>query len=140
MSTYERAVRTFTAAGTDEYVELFGGAGCFETELKGSAGSSFGQFDRIECRLQTTAATGSSPTLDLKIECTHNLDASLSEAVGTNWFTILTFTQATGVTQENEQAVRTASVGLGVRVRAHFNYGGTSPAFTGVLYVLATGG
>lgn len=67
--------------------------------------------------LDVTAASGTSPTLDVDIQ-------EYDEA-SDKWFTAASFTQATAVTNE-----RITSVINGARVRALMTIGGTSPSFT----------
>lgn len=69
--------------------------------------------------LKVSAASGTSPTLDVKIQEYDDLSAS--------WFdTGTAFTQATGTTTER----KTITSLLGSRVRIVYTIGGTSPSFT----------
>lgn len=74
-------------------------------------GASVGYF-----KLDVTAASGTSPTLDVTIQ---GQDSSGS------WFDLVSYTQATGVTAATK-AVPLA----GRKVRAKWTVGGTSPSFT----------
>lgn len=76
-----------------------------------------GSKTQLRAQLDVTAVTGTSPTLDVIIEDT--LD-------GTNWNTLMTFTQATGVTRE----IVTLTTPFGDRLRAKYTLGGTTPDFT----------
>jgi hypothetical protein len=72
--------------------------------------------------LIVTASSGTSPTLDAKI--THSADDS-------TYADLVTFTQATGTTQE----VKTVAKGTTVNryLKAEFTLGGTNPSFTAVV-------
>lgn len=67
--------------------------------------------------LHVTAASGTSPTLDVKIQ--HSSDNS-------TWVDLITFTQATARTSERKSATGTVNR----YVRAEWTVGGTSPSFT----------
>ncbi len=68
--------------------------------------------------LNVTDANGTSPTLDVVIQ--------EWDPFANGWFTIATFTQATGVTSEREELADIASG----RIRALWTLGGTGPDFT----------
>lgn len=72
--------------------------------------------------LLVTASSGTSPTLDLKI--THSADDS-------TYADLVTFTQATGTTQE----VKTVAKGTTVNryLKVEYTIGGTSPSFTAIV-------
>lgn len=77
----------------------------------------FSQSATFVAQLNVTAASGTTPTLNVVIEDT--LD-------GTNWYPVATFTQATGVGTQ-VQRVNTA---FGTQLRARWTVGGTTPNFT----------
>ena len=66
-------------------------------------------------KLDVTSAAGTSPTLDVDIECSHD---------GVNWYTSGSFAQATAVSNERQLFM------LDRFVRAKWTLGGTSPDFT----------
>lgn len=72
--------------------------------------------------LIVTASSGTAPTLDLKI--THSADDS-------TYADLVTFTQATGTTQE----VKTVAKGTTVNryLKVEYTIGGTSPSFTAIV-------
>lgn len=90
----------------------------------GDAAAGFGGSSKIGAALVVSAASGTTPTLDVVIQ--HSLD-------GVNWFNLITFTQATGATSEykavSEAQGSTVTV-VGDRLRARYTIGGTSPSFT----------
>ena len=75
-------------------------------------------FDEVVGYLDVTAASGTSPTLDLVYE--------VSPDDGTTWFTHTAFTQATAATSERVVFTRPA----GVWARLVYTIGGTTPSFT----------
>lgn len=82
-----------------------------------------GMFDEVVGYLNVTAASGTSPTLDINYQ--------VSPDDGTTWFTHTSFTQATGTTTERVVFTRPA----GVRARISYTLGGTSPDFTFSLHL-----
>lgn len=72
---------------------------------------------RIRAQLDVTAASGTTPTLDVVIEDT--LD-------GTNWNTIGTFTQRTAAGRQ----VIDITTPFADQVRVRWTIGGTTPSFT----------
>jgi hypothetical protein len=72
----------------------------------------------MRAQLAVTAASGTTPTLDVVIEDT--LD-------GTNWNSVATFTQKTAAAV---QAVDITSVAFSDRLRVRWTVGGTTPSFT----------
>lgn len=83
-------------------------------------GSAVGGFDKVawtRVQLNVTAASGTTPTLDVVVEDT--LD-------GTNWNTVGTFTQATAVTRQ----VINLAAPFTDRLRIRYTIGGTTPSFT----------
>jgi hypothetical protein len=75
-------------------------------------------FNRGVCYLSVTAASGTSPTLDVKIE--------EKDPVSGSWFTISTFTQVTTGTSSQRNVFEI----YGTSVRANWTLGGTTPNFT----------
>lgn len=71
----------------------------------------------LRAQLDVTAASGTSPTLDVTVQDT--LD-------GTNWNTIMTFTQATATTRE----LKTLTTPFSDRLRVLWTIAGTTPSFT----------
>lgn len=86
-----------------------------------------GEYLRVA--LVVSAASGTSPTLDVVVQDT--LD-------GTNWFTVGTFTQATAATSQAINIVATDNGSptvsnnavVGRQLRIKWTVGGTSPSFT----------
>lgn len=78
-----------------------------------------GNKTELRAQLDVTVQTGgTAPTLDVVVQDT--LD-------GTNWNTIMTFTQATGVTRE----IKTLTTPFSDRLRVLWTLGGTGgPSFT----------
>lgn len=78
-----------------------------------------GMFDEVVGYLKVTAASGTSPTLDVVYE--------VSPDGGTTWYTHTSFTQATGVTSERKVFTRPA----GAEGRLSWTIGGSdTPTFT----------
>lgn len=69
-------------------------------------------------QLQVTAASGTTPTLDVVVE--DSVDA------GATWNTISTFTQATAATRQ----VVNITAPFTDRIRVRWTVGGTTPSFT----------
>jgi hypothetical protein len=86
-------------------------------------------FSGIEAQLRTAADAGeaTTPTMDVLLEA--SLDG------GTNWFTLLTFTQATDATVEKKAAIRTASAFLGDCYRIKSSVGSASGTASFTHYV-----
>lgn len=83
-------------------------------------GPTLGGYDKVDwtrVQLSVTAASGTTPTLDVVIEDT--LD-------GTNWNTVGTFTQATAVTRQ----VINISAPFSDKLRVRYTVAGTTPSFT----------
>ena len=93
----ESAARTTTAAGT--------------------AVTGFAAARQLVLQLQVTAASGTLPTLDVVIQDTVD---------GTNYQTIATFAQKTGVSRE---VIRLTSA-FTDNLRVNYEIGGTTPSFT----------
>jgi hypothetical protein len=92
-------------------------------------GNDVGKANWIEAQLDVNTTDGTSETLDVTLE------ASLDN--GVNWFTIITFTQATAATAERKGLHRTATAFLGNCLRAKYVVGGTdTPTFAGTLSIL----
>lgn len=72
--------------------------------------------------LDVTAFSGTTPTLDVKIQ--------EKDPVSGAYFDILTFTQATGVTNERKNYDSSAAELLGKIIRFVATIGGTTPSFT----------
>lgn len=66
--------------------------------------------------LNVTAASGTSPTLNVKVQA--------QDPAG-NWYDILSFTQATAATKEAKQL----SI-FGDKIKVVYTIGGTTPSFT----------
>lgn len=77
-----------------------------------------GEWGTIRARLAVTAASGTSPTLDVVVEDT--LDG------GTNWHTVATFAQKTAAGTEAVNITTPFSD----RLRVRWTVGGTTPSFT----------
>lgn len=85
-------------------------------------GEHYGTAKTLRAQLDVTAASGTTPTLDVVIE--DSLD-------GTNWNTIGTFSQKTAVSRE----VINITIPFASRVRVRWTVGGTTPSFTFSLIV-----
>lgn len=87
------------------------------TSDQSAANDGFGGADTLRCQLNVTAASGTTPTLDVVVE--YSVD-------GSNWNTIGTFAQK--VTTGREVINVTTPFAKNVRVR--WTIGGTTPSFT----------
>ena len=76
-----------------------------------------GNWDEVALYLDVTAASGTSPTLDVVYQTT--VDG------GTTWFTHTSMTQATAATTEKKVIANS-----GVYSRILYTIGGTTPSFT----------
>jgi hypothetical protein len=94
-------------------------AGAAARTASGNTGviSGFGERSTLRVQLNVTAASGTSPTLDVVVEDT--LD-------DTNWNVIGTFAQKTGPGRE----VINVTAPFTDRLRARWTLGGTAPSFT----------
>lgn len=79
--------------------------------------SGYGPPQTLRAQLEVTAASGTSPTLNVLVEDT--LD-------GTNWNTVGTFAQRTAVGRE----VINITTPFADKVRVSWTVGGTTPSFT----------
>lgn len=89
----------------------------------------YGPANDLACLLAVTAASGTSPTLDVFLEDTVD---------GVNFFTVATFTQATGVTA-SVQRVAGDVTAFTDRLRVRWTIGGTTPSFTFSVQIFAKG-
>lgn len=88
--------------------------------------SGWGAAKTLRLQLNVTAVSGTNPTLDVLVEDT--LD-------GTNWNTLVTFTQATGATRE----VKNLTTQFAPQIRVSWTIGGTAtPTFTFSVVACAT--
>ena len=89
------------------------------TGTASGTGTSFevGTYDKGVFFLDITAGTGTTPTLNVKVE-TYNV-------LGNDWVTLGTFTTGTGTGVE-----KITSEYLGERIRGYYAVGGTSASFT----------
>jgi hypothetical protein len=76
------------------------------------------QFKEGDFFLDVTAASGTTPTLNVSIVT--------KDPISGKWFTLVSFTQATGVTTERKPI----TVNLGAFLAATWTIGGTTPSFT----------
>ena len=83
----------------------------------GTAITGFAAARQLVLQLQVTAASGTLPTLDVVIQDTVD---------GTNYQTIATFAQKTGVSRE---VIRLTSA-FTDNLRVNYEIGGTTPSFT----------
>lgn len=113
-----------TLEGKGTYVTLVASAARTATGT-GTTFCQFAPFTKFAAQLAVTAASGTTPTLDVTWQ--HSIDN------GTTWFTVSTFTQKTATGNElkveAEVAAATAEV-YGNCMRAIWTIGGTSPSFT----------
>lgn len=77
----------------------------------------FGRASTLRAQLHVTAASGTSPTLDVVLE---------DSVDGSNWNTIGTFSQKTAASRE----IVNVTSPFGDRIRARWTIGGTTPSFT----------
>lgn len=90
-----------------------------------SSGVDVGPFDEAILLLNVTAASGTSPTLDIKIQTSHD---------NSDWYdTGTAFTQITATSKPSALKV----TNFGKYVRAAWTIGGTSPSFTFSLQMVA---
>lgn len=104
---------------------LFGSAS--RTATLNSGSMDVGNYTEVTLYLDVTVVTGTTPTLNIDIETSHN---------DTDWFdfaTTLSFAEATGVTTEVVEKSGT----LGRFIRAAAIIGGTTPDFTFSLIAVA---
>jgi hypothetical protein len=87
------------------------------TSGNGAAVVGIADANNAALQLNVTAASGTTPTLDVVVEATVD---------GTNWYTVGTFTQkvATGL-----QVITVTNL-IGNQLRARWTIGGTTPSFT----------
>lgn len=83
----------------------------------GAEMAGFEGANKLVCQLEVTAASGVGPTLNVTLEDTVD---------GTNWNTVATFTQATGVTR----SVQRVSTPFTNKLRVSYAIAGTTPSFT----------
>lgn len=83
-----------------------------------ATGSSFELGDRgvLRLLLDVTAASGTTPTLDVTVQTSYD---------GSTWRSVAAFTQATAITSE-----RKSFAGCDRFVRVSYTIGGTTPSFT----------
>jgi hypothetical protein len=79
--------------------------------------SGFGDWSKFRAQLAVTAASGTTPTLDVVVEDSFD---------GTNWNTVATFTQKTAA---GTQAVDVTGL-FSDQLRVRWTVGGTTPSFT----------
>jgi hypothetical protein len=101
----------------------------------GSALCGFARYEKFAAELVVTAASGTSPTLDVVLQ--HSIDG------GATWFTMTTFTQKTAagseLKTETEVEAATGEV-YGDCLRVSYTIGGTTPSFTFYVKVSAQEG
>lgn len=83
-------------------------------------------YDELRCQVNITAVSGTTPTLNITLE--DSLD-------GGNWNTVITFTQATGITRE----VKDLTTPFARRLRLKWVIAGTTPSFTFNIWLIAKG-
>lgn len=93
------------------------------SEARTTSGTSseftVGNYKEASFFLNVTAASGTTPTLDVTIQT--------KDPVSSEWFDIVTFTQATGITKERKADKNTD---IGSVIRANYTIGGTTPSIT----------
>jgi hypothetical protein len=82
-----------------------------------------GAFKELSIFLDAANVSGTTPTLDVKIETSPD---------GTNWYQIGTFTQVTTVASKQVLTLGSGftTQGFGNQIRANYTAGGTSPNYT----------
>lgn len=111
-------------AGTERNIELLA-SGARTATGTGSAVCGFGKYEKFVFQLDVTAASGTTPTLDVVVQ--HSIDG------GTNWYTVATFTQKTAAGEElkTESEVESGTAeAYGDCFRVSYTIGGTTPSFT----------
>lgn len=88
------------------------------TSSNSGALTGYGPAATIRAQLNVTAASGTTPTLDVLVE--DSVDG------GATWNTLVAFTQATAVTRE----VKNITTPFGDQLRVRWTVGGTTPSFT----------
>lgn len=91
-------------------------ASAARTATGASAAIEVGDRGVLRLLLDVTAASGTTPTLDVTVQTSYD---------GTTWRSLGTFTQATGVTSE-----RKSFSGCDRFARVSYTIGGTTPSFT----------
>lgn len=92
-------------------------SGARTTTAAATAVAGFAAAAKLVLQLNVTAASGTTPTLDVVVQDTVD---------GTNYSTIATFTQAVGVTRE----VIRLSTPFTDSLRVSYEIGGVTPSFT----------
>ena len=87
------------------------------TSGNGTASAGWGGVSRVRAQLDVTAASGTTPTLDVVLEDTID---------GTNYLTVGTFTQKTATGREAINVTNPFTDNL----RARWTVAGTTPSFT----------
>lgn len=101
----------------------------------GSAVCGFGRYAKFSFELVVSAASGTTPTLDVTVQ--HSIDG------GANWFTLVAFAQKTAAGSElkTESEVEAATAeAYGDCFRVIWTIGGTTPSFTFSVAVYAQEG
>jgi len=113
-----KASATWTVTGQkDEGVILLPLAAVTATDYGGAQDNSASSASGGVAYLHVTAASGTSPTLDVKVK---------DSADNATYADLITFTQATGVTAERKTVSGTVDQYLKIR----YTIGGTDPSFT----------
>ena len=115
-SRYELRMTASAGAGADSATLTLIPSAVFTATGNGAAVDSAGA-DGGVFKLDVTAASGTTPTLDVKIQ--------VLAFDGTTWLDVATFAQKTGVASEFKSVSLT-----GRKVRAIYTIGGTTPSFT----------
>lgn len=89
-----------------------------------SSSKDVSQFKEASFFLNVTAASGTTPTLAVKV-VTKNPGPGIDK-----WGDVVSFTQATGITHE----VKPIAANIGERVALEWTAGGTTPSFTFSVY------
>jgi hypothetical protein len=92
-------------------------SGVRTTSSNSGALSGFGDWSKFRAQLNVTAASGTTPTLDVVVEDSFD---------GTTWNTVATFTQKTAV---GVQALDVSGQ-FTDQLRVRWTIGGTTPSFT----------
>ncbi len=93
-----------------------------------TAGEGWGSYNQLIARVVVAGATGTTPTLNLKLQT----------LVGSEWIDVAggAFTAVTAATSESKVVVRTGAVWWADKIRVVSTVGGTTPSFTGVTLTL----
>lgn len=126
MADFIPTIITVNSRAAAEQKELLA-SGARTISGEGSAAIDLGKFREGYVILNVTAASGTTPTLDVKIQ--------ISPDGGTTWEDFITFAQKTATGAESKrfssyQAIAAGAGPFGDRMKVIYSIGGTTPSFT----------